>query len=149
MRHRENEIILMNCNQLWDQILRSERGMKFLDSATEELDCPIRRLNNRHNQRSDARILAANQDFLLSLESLRETNQNYLNTSQLVFADKSGILTPSGGVNLRLPPTSQKPQPHPRWYHDARHVKKQSGSMEDVDVEGCAKELGSMDVNGR
>jgi hypothetical protein len=150
--HREDENVLKMFkmfNQLWDQLLWSERGMILLDYATEQLDCPIRGLNNRYNQRSDARILAANRDFLLSLESLRETNQNYLNTSQLVFADKSGILTPSGVVNPRQSPTPQKAQPHSRCDHDRRHDMKKSGSMEDVDVDGCAKELGSMGLNGR
>jgi hypothetical protein len=147
--YREDGNVLEIFNKLWDQILCSGRGMILLDCATEELDCPIRRLNNRHNQRSDARILAANRDFLLSLESLREINQNYLNTSKLVFVDKSGIRTPSGGVNLRLHPTPQKPQPHSKCDHDRRHDMKKFGSMEDSDVEGCAKELGSMGFNGR
>jgi hypothetical protein len=147
--YREDENVLEAFNKLWDQILCSGRGMILLDYATEELDCPIRRLNNRHNQRSDARILAANRDFLLSLESLREINQNYLSTSELVFVDKSVIQTPSGGVNQRLHSTPQKPQPHSRCDHDRRHDMKDFGSMEDFDVEGCAKELGSIGLHGR
>jgi hypothetical protein len=147
MSHEEFMTLLQMYIRLLDKVLRSQTAMVLSNYANEEPEHPKERLHNRHNQRSDAIILKANQGFLRSMQTLQDINQKYLITSELV-SDKFGVLPPCGGVDPSLP-TPQNPAPNPGRYHDGRDDKKIPNPVEDVAVDRCLRWLESIDLAGR
>jgi hypothetical protein len=147
MSHEEFTTLLQMYIRLLDKVLRSQTAMVLSNYANEEPEHPKERLHNRHNQRSDAIILKANQRFLRSMQTLQDINQKYLITSELA-SDKFGALPPCGGVDPSLP-TPQNPAPNSSRYHDGRDDKKIPNTVEDVAVDRCLRWLESMDLADR
>lgn len=121
---------------IWNKALQSTAAEVLSECTTENPPDP--QLDPLHDRDPDEMILEANQSFLKSLRSLRDTNQSYLNISQ------QGILPPARDVASKLPPTPRIPQLDPRHLHNNRDGKENSDPKQSPDVNGCADELNSM-----
>ncbi|KAH0287458.1 hypothetical protein M436DRAFT_86112 [Aureobasidium namibiae CBS 147.97] len=141
----EFKTLLKLFTQAWNEILLSETAEVLSQYFTEKPPAP--RLHPLHNQDPDLIILEANQSFLRSLRSLRDTNQSYLNILQQGSA-KSSALIPYRDMIARLPPTPRIPQLAPRHFHHTRYGEGNSDPSQSPDVAGCAVELSSMGLTG-
>jgi len=139
------ETLLELFTQAWNEILLSEAAKILSECFTEEP--PVPRLHPLHNQNPDVIILEANQSFLRSLKSLRDTNQSYLNILQHGSAKPSALI-PSRDMIARLPPTPRIPQLNPRHSHHTRDGKENFDPRQSPDVAGCADQLSSMGLTG-
>jgi len=145
MSHKEIEHLLKMFNQAWDEALWSPPAKTLSKYPAERPPAP--RLHPPHDQNPDVIILEANQSFLKSLESIRNTNQSYLDILQQE-PEKSGVPNSSRSIISRLPPTPRIPQLDPRHVHDVRDGKENSDPRQSPDTDACAEKLRSMGLAG-
>lgn len=143
--HRATEFRLRMYIHVWNKALHSTAAESLSQYTTETPPNPqLDPLPDRH---SDEIILEANQSFLKSLKSLRDTNQSYLNLLQQ-SSESPGVLPISCDVVSRLPPRPRIPQLDSRQTHHMRDGKENSDPKQSPDVNGCADDLNSMGLTG-
>ncbi|CAD0084666.1 unnamed protein product [Aureobasidium vineae] len=126
---------------LWNMVLQSDTARYFDQMLSEQPEHYLQGLHNLYNQRSDAKMLEANRSFLKSLESLRDTNQNYLNNTQPASAKSVTSPLPA------RPPTPLRQNSFPVPSQLTRHDEQEYDLVRDYDVERCTKKFDKLDLN--